>query len=109
MRRTAQETRAALRAAAKERILVLDGAMGTMIQDLKLGEADFRGEIFKDHGRLGASIRKEMTPPAGCPSAEIMRHSARYAPGDSAGRGITSFEAARMLRLGNIISSPPTR
>ncbi len=50
MQRTAQETRAALRAAAKERILVLDGAMGTMIQDLKLGEADFRGEIFKDHG-----------------------------------------------------------
>ena len=50
MQRTAQETRAALRAAAKERILVLDGAMGTMIQDLKLSEADFRGEIFKDHG-----------------------------------------------------------
>jgi len=49
MQRTAQETRAALRAAAKERILVLDGAMGTMIQDLKLSEADFRGEIFKDH------------------------------------------------------------
>jgi 5-methyltetrahydrofolate--homocysteine methyltransferase len=27
----------------RERILVLDGAMGTMIQQLKLGEADFRG------------------------------------------------------------------
>jgi 5-methyltetrahydrofolate--homocysteine methyltransferase len=27
----------------KQRILVLDGAMGTMIQQLKLGEADFRG------------------------------------------------------------------
>lgn len=33
---------------AAERILVLDGAMGTMIQRLKLTEADFRGERFKD-------------------------------------------------------------
>ncbi|QDP00675.1 methionine synthase [Thalassotalea sp. PS06] len=31
-----------------ERILVLDGAMGTMIQDHKLNEQDFRGERFKD-------------------------------------------------------------
>ncbi|MGE5679465.1 MAG: methionine synthase [Bacillota bacterium] len=33
----------------KKRILVLDGAMGTMIQRHKLQEADFRGERFKDH------------------------------------------------------------
>ena len=32
-----------------ERILILDGAMGTMIQQYKLGEADFRGERFADH------------------------------------------------------------
>ena len=32
-----------------ERILVLDGAMGTMIQQYKLGEADFRGDRFADH------------------------------------------------------------
>ena len=32
-----------------ERILVLDGAMGTMIQQYKLGETDFRGERFADH------------------------------------------------------------
>lgn len=31
------------------RILVLDGAMGTMIQRHKLEEADFRGERFKNH------------------------------------------------------------
>lgn len=31
-----------------ERILVLDGAMGTMIQQYNLSEADFRGERFKD-------------------------------------------------------------
>ena len=32
-----------------ERILVLDGAMGTMIQAENLQEADFRGERFADH------------------------------------------------------------
>lgn len=32
----------------QERILVLDGAMGTMIQQYNLSEADFRGERFKD-------------------------------------------------------------
>ena len=40
---------AALKAAARERILILDGAAGSMIQRRKLGEADFRGERFKDH------------------------------------------------------------
>lgn len=33
----------------KERILVLDGAMGTMIQRHPLAEEDFKGERFKDH------------------------------------------------------------
>lgn len=33
----------------QERILVLDGAMGTMIQRFKLTEEDFRGERFKAH------------------------------------------------------------
>ena len=33
-----------------DRILVLDGAMGTMIQKYKLREEDYRGERFKDHG-----------------------------------------------------------
>ncbi|HSK08177.1 MAG TPA: methionine synthase [Vicinamibacterales bacterium] len=32
-----------------ERILVLDGAMGTMVQRHALGEADFRGDRFRDH------------------------------------------------------------
>jgi 5-methyltetrahydrofolate--homocysteine methyltransferase len=38
-----------IREVLKERILVLDGAMGTMIQRHKLEESDFRGEQFKDH------------------------------------------------------------
>ena len=37
-----------IEALIKERILVLDGAMGSMIQQYKLGEADYRGERFKD-------------------------------------------------------------
>ncbi len=32
-----------------EHILVLDGAMGTMIQRYRLAEEDFRGEEFKNH------------------------------------------------------------
>ncbi len=34
-----------------ERILLLDGAMGTMIQGYGLGEADFRAKRFADHSR----------------------------------------------------------
>jgi 5-methyltetrahydrofolate--homocysteine methyltransferase len=40
-----------LRAAAQERILVLDGAMGTMIQTHKFSEVDFRGQRFADWPR----------------------------------------------------------
>ena len=43
-----EEVRAALTKAAAERILIFDGAYGTMIQRLKLSEADYRGERFKD-------------------------------------------------------------
>jgi len=39
----------ALKAAAKQRILILDGAMGTMIQRYKLDEAGYRGARFRDH------------------------------------------------------------
>ncbi len=35
--------------AIQQRILVLDGAMGTMLQQYKFSEADFRGERFKDY------------------------------------------------------------
>ncbi len=38
-----------LTALLDRRILLLDGAMGTMIQRYKLTDADFRGERFKDH------------------------------------------------------------
>lgn len=43
------ERAARLEAAVADRILVLDGAMGTMIQERRLGEADYRGEAFAGH------------------------------------------------------------
>ena len=39
-----------LRELLKQRILLLDGAMGTMIQSYGLGEADYRGARFAGHG-----------------------------------------------------------
>ncbi|MDB5588514.1 MAG: metH [Devosia sp.] len=46
--RDGAEILAALTAAARERILILDGAMGTMIQRLGYTEDNFRGDRFKD-------------------------------------------------------------
>ena len=45
---TQPATTAALHAAISKNILIIDGAMGTMIQRYKLTEADYRGEFFKD-------------------------------------------------------------
>jgi 5-methyltetrahydrofolate--homocysteine methyltransferase len=51
--------------ALRERILILDGAMGTMIQQANLGEADFRGAAFVDHPRdlRGANDLLSLTRP----------------------------------------------
>ena len=46
---TRQERIAAMKAEAKERILILDGSWGTMIQRLGLTEEDYRGERFRDY------------------------------------------------------------
>lgn len=48
---TREERIAALKREVKEHILILDGAMGTMIQRYKLDEASYRGSRFKDHPR----------------------------------------------------------
>ena len=47
---TRQDRIAALKQAAKERVLILDGAWGVMFQKRGLSEEDYRGERFKDHG-----------------------------------------------------------
>ena len=49
MSKTRDERLAELYRTVKERVLVLDGGMGSLIQAYGLTEADYRGEILKDH------------------------------------------------------------
>ncbi|MDG2380082.1 MAG: methionine synthase [Pirellulaceae bacterium] len=49
LRSSVSQTEQNLRELLQDRILVLDGAMGTMVQALHLEEADVRGERFKNH------------------------------------------------------------
>ncbi|WP_166259939.1 methionine synthase [Marinobacter salicampi] len=55
-----------LRQALENRIIILDGGMGTMIQNLKLDESAFRGERFKDYDRevQGNNDLLNLTQPA---------------------------------------------
>ena len=50
----------------RERVVVIDGAMGTMIQRYKLAEADYRGERFKNWHRdlKGLNDLLNLTKPA---------------------------------------------
>src|SRR4051794_3153974 len=68
-----------LPALLRERILVLDGAMGTLLQRHRLSEADFRGQRFADHPRdvRGNNDLLTLTQP------DIVReaHRAYYAAG----------------------------
>ena len=65
-----------LKKSLAERILILDGAMGTMIQKYKLTEADFRGERFKESAvkkwkvfkKKGGQIVRRMVSNICCPS-----------------------------------------
>ena len=45
------KTDALLRKIMSDRILVMDGAMGTMIQSFGLSEEDFHGESFASHAQ----------------------------------------------------------
>jgi 5-methyltetrahydrofolate--homocysteine methyltransferase len=78
----------------RQRVLVLDGAMGTMIQREGLGEADFRGERFRDHPRdlRGANDLLALTRP------ELIRgiHDAYLA----AGADIIETNTFNATRLG---------
>src|SRR2546428_6595333 len=57
---------ARLQALLAERILLLDGAMGTMIQRARLAEEDYRGQRFRDWGRelKGNNDLLSLTQPA---------------------------------------------
>ncbi|MBL7472437.1 homocysteine S-methyltransferase family protein [Robertkochia sediminum] len=54
-----------IRKALEKRILVLDGAMGTMLQEYKFTEADFRGDRFKEaaHSQKGNNDLLSLTQP----------------------------------------------
>jgi len=47
--KTLDERLTSLQSALSQRILILDGAMGTMIQTYQLQEQDYRGELFANH------------------------------------------------------------
>ncbi len=70
---------AALPALLARRIAIIDGAMGTMIQRYKLGEADYRGQRFVDHPKdlKGNNELLQLTRP------EVLReiHAAYLAAG----------------------------
>jgi 5-methyltetrahydrofolate--homocysteine methyltransferase len=61
-----QDTATRLKALMAERIVVIDGAMGTMLQSHRFEESDFRGERFKDHPKdvKGNSDLLSLTQPA---------------------------------------------
>src|SRR6476661_9484653 len=55
-RESISSTEALLRDLLSQRILILDGAMGTMVQQYKLSEEDFRGARFADFSVPGKEI-----------------------------------------------------
>ncbi|MFM2058278.1 MAG: hypothetical protein RLY71_2663 [Pseudomonadota bacterium] len=114
--RPAYTRAAALPALLQQRILVLDGAMGTMIQRYKLGEADFRGERLRDHAKdlKGNNDLLVLTRPdvigeihrqylaAGADLIETNTFGANRVAQDDYGLGALSYEmnvaAARLAR-----------
>jgi 5-methyltetrahydrofolate--homocysteine methyltransferase len=50
------DTRKTLNRIASERVIVLDGAMGALLQSYRLGEADFRGSRFAAHRKNVAGV-----------------------------------------------------
>jgi len=61
MSSTAAQRRFFLEQTLKERILILDGAMGTMVQKHNLTEADFRGTRFADAAQYPRDLKTTTT------------------------------------------------
>lgn len=61
----AKKSMSKIKQALKDRILILDGAMGTMLQNYKFSEEDFRGERFKEfpHSLKGNNDLLSLTQP----------------------------------------------
>ena len=68
-------TEATLKQLLTEKILIIDGAMGTMIQALKFDEKDFRGERFAEHPKALKAVEPESgsSPSARASSSRISR------------------------------------
>ena len=96
---------AALTAAARERILVLDGAMGTQIQGLGFDEAHFRGHRFGacDHHQQGNNDLLILTQPE---AIEAIHFAYAMAGADLASASVTgapTFEARSTSMLSGIM------
>ena len=54
-----------IRKELETRVLVMDGAMGSLLQDYKLSEEDYRGELLKDatHDQKGNNDILSLTKP----------------------------------------------
>ena len=118
---------AALEKALRERILLLDGAMGTMIQGFGLAEEDYRGDRFRDwdtdlkgnndllsltrpevireiHGRFldaGADIIETNTFNANAPSMGDYGMSSLVAELNAALEGVTRLDE-KLVRSGAV-------
>ncbi len=76
--RTRAERLALLEPLLARRILLLDGAMGTMIQTYRLGEAEYRGERFADRGPRAQGQQRPALPH---PARDHSRHPRRLSRG----------------------------
>ena len=117
MNRMTYTRAAALPQILQQRIVILDGAMGTMIQRYKLSEADYRGQRFRDHPKdlKGNNDLLQITKPeviseiherylaAGADIVETNTFSATRVAQDDYGLGDAAIEinlaAARLARL----------
>ena len=85
--------------AIQNRILILDGAMGTMLQRYKFEEEDFRGERFKDfeHPLKGNNDLLSLTQPEAVKDVHRAYFAAGAARGASVPVVITSRVSGRII------------
>ena len=89
---------AALPALLQSRIAVIDGAMGTMIQRHRLGEADFRGTRFADHDKdLKGKLKTGATIEAATEVGKLLATRA-----SKAGIGPVQFDRGPYLYHGRV-------
>ena len=110
-----KERIAALMASLDERILILDGVMGTMIQGYGLEEADYRGERFRDHALRALAVNTchrgadwGCLAASGVPCGWIQRGSWLTSPPKTRLRGVAASQTYLRPRLLPLAPAPPT-